>query len=55
MALKLDHFFILVDRGAAQADLLLDFGLTEGEPNSHPGQGTSNRRFCFANAMLEML
>ena len=30
-------------------------GLHEGSPNTHPGQGTANRRFFFANAMLELL
>ena len=31
------------------------FGLAEGASNSHPGQGTANRRFFFRNAMLELL
>lgn len=31
------------------------FGLTEGSGNVHPGQGTANRRFFFANAFLELL
>lgn len=31
------------------------FGLTEGTSNSHPEQGTANRRFFFPNAMLELL
>lgn len=31
------------------------FGLTEGSGNTHPGQGTANRRFFFANAFLELL
>jgi hypothetical protein len=26
-----------------------------GAANQHPGQGTSNRRFAFANAMIELL
>lgn len=29
--------------------------MVEGPPNTHPGQGTANRRFFFANAMLELL
>jgi len=51
----LDHFFILTDPGAPQADLLTAAGFEEGEPNRHPGQGTANRRFFFANTMLELL
>lgn len=51
---ELDHVFILVAEGAPEADLLVDFGLTEGEPNIHPGQGTANRRFFFHNCMLEL-
>ncbi len=27
----------------------------EGLSNQHPGQGTANRRFAFANAMIELL
>lgn len=55
MTFELDHIFICVTEGAPEAELLIDFGLTEGEPNTHPGQGTSNRRFFFHNAMLELL
>lgn len=55
MAFELDHFFILTDPGASQADRLLDLGLTEGTSNDHPGQGTANRRFFFSNSMLEFL
>jgi len=29
--------------------------LHEGLSNQHPGQGTANRRFAFANAMIELL
>jgi hypothetical protein len=52
---ELDHVFICTDVGAPEADRLRDFGLTEGAPNVHPGQGTANRRFFFHNAMLELL
>jgi hypothetical protein len=31
------------------------FGLTEGMSNSHPEQGTANRRYFLRNAMLELL
>lgn len=55
MCLELDHVFIFVSEGAPDADGLLNFGFSEGEPNVHPGQGTSNRRFFFSNMMLELL
>jgi hypothetical protein len=55
MAIELDHVFICVARGAPEAEHLLEFGLSEGSPNVHPGQGTANRRFFFQNAMLELL
>lgn len=55
MSLELDHVFILVSEGAPEADKLTEFGFSEGEPNIHPGQGTSNRRFFFNNMMLELL
>ena len=55
MGIQLDHFFILSEPGAPQADFLVDIGVVEGMPNDHPGQGTSNRRFFFENAGLELL
>lgn len=51
---ELDHVLISVDAGAPEAEALIAFGLTEGSPNSHPGQGTANRRFFFRNAMIEL-
>lgn len=54
-SVELDHVFICTAAGAPEADLLSDLGLTEGPPNVHPGQGTVNRRFCFQNALLELL
>lgn len=30
-------------------------GLVEGSPNTHPGQGTANRRFFFERGFLELL
>ncbi len=51
---ELDHILILVSEGAPEADALIDFGLTEGSANTHPGQGTANRRFFFHNSMLEL-
>jgi hypothetical protein len=55
MSLELDHVFVCTDVGAPQADALARFGLVEGKPNRHPGQGTANRRFFFENAFLELL
>ena len=53
--IELDHVFICVARGAPEAERLVEFGLREGAPNVHPGQGTANRRFFFRNAMVELL
>ena len=55
MNVELDHIFICVRRGAPEAEELVRFGLREGAPNAHPGQGTANRRFFFRNGMLELL
>lgn len=55
MSVELDHLFICTAIGAPAARQLIEFGLTEGAPNRHPGQGTANRRFFFDNAMLELL
>ena len=55
MALRFDHCFVFAPVGAAAGDLLVAAGLVEGPPNVHPGQGTANRRFFFANGMLELL
>jgi hypothetical protein len=54
-AMQLDHLFICVSSGAPEADRLTAFGLSEGAPNTHPGQGTACRRFFFRNAYLELL
>jgi hypothetical protein len=53
--MQIDHVFIRVAPGGAEAEALRAFGLSEGTPNSHPGQGTANRRFFFANGFLELL
>jgi len=55
MSIELDHIFICTAVGAPEADELVSLGLNEGPPNHHPGQGTANRRFAFANAMIEFL
>lgn len=53
--MQIDHIFIRATVGAPEAEALRAFGLTEGSGNVHPGQGTANRRFFFANAFLELL
>ncbi|MEE3719931.1 hypothetical protein V2H45_24630 [Tumidithrix elongata RA019] len=55
MEFELDHLFIWTDVGAYEAERLVSFDLVEGTSNTHPGQGTTNRRFFFHNAMLELL
>jgi hypothetical protein len=55
MAFEFDHLFIFTDVGAYEADRLASLGLVEGTSNTHPGQGTTNRRFFFHNAMLELV
>ena len=52
---ELDHLFVMVGEGGLEADSLTTFGLTEGEANTHPGQGTACRRFFFRNAYLELV
>lgn len=41
--------------GAPEAKGLLDAGLIEGSLNTHPGQGSANRRFFFESGFLELL
>src|SRR5258706_2610515 len=55
MAMELDHIVVCASVDAPEAARLIDFGLTEGSANIHPGQGTANRRFFFSNAMIELL
>jgi hypothetical protein len=55
MNIELDHVFLCVSPSGPEADEFVRFGLHEGLPNEHPGQGTSCRRFGFANAMIELL
>ncbi len=55
MPYEFDHLFIYTAAGAPEAQALIDFGLHEGAPRRHPGQGTANRRFFFANAFIELL
>jgi hypothetical protein len=51
----LDHAFVGCTSGAPQGDALLRLGFVEGSGNTHPGQGTANRRFFFENFMLELV
>jgi hypothetical protein len=55
MQFELDHLFVCTAPGAPEAEELVRFGLHEGPANQHPGQGAANRRFAFANAMIELL
>jgi hypothetical protein len=55
MSFEVDHAFVACAPGAPEADALLELGFVEGSPNSHPGQGTANRRFFFENFMLELV
>jgi hypothetical protein len=41
--------------GAPEADDFLNAGLVEGSPNTHPGQGTANRRLFFERGFLELI
>jgi hypothetical protein len=52
---ELDHVFVCTDVGAPGAAALAGLGLTEGSPNTHPGQGTACRRFFFHNAYIELV
>lgn len=53
--LHLHHVFVCTAVGAPEAASLREAGLVEGSPNTHPGQGTANRRFFFESGFLELL
>jgi hypothetical protein len=55
MPLEVDHAFITCAYQAPEGDALLRAGFVEGSANTHPGQGTANRRFFFENFMLELI
>lgn len=55
MGFEFDHLFICTDVGAGDADQLVSLGLTEGTRNTHPGQGTANRRFFFQAVIVFLL
>lgn len=54
-SVQVDHLFIMCAAGAPEAAAFTRLGFREGAPNTHPGQGTSCRRFFFDNAYLELL
>jgi hypothetical protein len=54
MQIELDHLFVCTAPDAPEAEQFVQFGLHEGPPNHHPGQGTACRRFSFTNAMIEL-
>jgi hypothetical protein len=55
MALQLHHVYVCTAPGAPEAADLLHAGLVEGSGNTHPGQGSANRRFFFESGFLELL
>jgi hypothetical protein len=55
LTIELDHILIFCAPRAPEAAALISHGFLEGSGQSHRGQGTANRRFCFANAYLELL
>jgi len=55
MTVELDHLFTFTSISAPEVERLVKFGLSEGQPNTHPGQGTACRRFFFHNAYLEFV
>jgi hypothetical protein len=52
---QLDHVIVFCAPGAPEAAALHAQGFLEGSGQSHPGQGTTNRRFSFTNCFLELL
>jgi hypothetical protein len=52
---EVDHLLLWTAAGAPEVEHLVTLGLTEGQSNTHPGQGTACRRFFFRNAYLEFL
>lgn len=55
MTISLDHIFIITEPDAPVAKRLSTIGLREGNSNTHPGQGTSNRRFFVDGFKVELL
>jgi hypothetical protein len=55
MNVELDHVFVCASPSVPEVEEFIRFGLHEGLPNKHPGQGTSCRRFSFASTMIELI
>jgi hypothetical protein len=55
ISMELDHVLVCCSVGGGEGEALRRAGLSEGSPNTHPGQGTACRRFFFSNAYLELL
>ena len=55
MSIALHHFFVLTNRPDELATEILQLGLIEGSSNTHPGQGTANRRFFLPGTAFEIL
>lgn len=55
MDIALDHFFVLTEPGAPAVSRLQELGFVEGSSNTHPGQGTANRRIFLEDTCLELL
>lgn len=53
--MEIDHIFIFSKNFGKEADELVECGFTEGSSRTHPGQGTTNRKFYFENFFLEVL
>lgn len=51
----IDHFYVLTEPGAAIRERLVAHGLLPGLERDHPGQGTRNVCFSFADSYLELL
>jgi Glyoxalase-like domain len=51
----LDHVFVFCRPGAPEAARLEAAGLRVGVRREHPGQGTANVCFCFADCYLEFI
>jgi Glyoxalase-like domain len=51
--MEVDHVFLFIEKPELVARVLGEFGLTEGSPNVHPGQGTACTHSFFHNAYLE--
>jgi hypothetical protein len=54
-ALQLDHIFCMVEPDEPWVQLLERAGWLLDRGSRHPGQGTSNRRVCWAEQYLELL